>query len=165
MLIMNDQQLKIRIKLNQILQLPEEPENPEETADQAKPPFDWRKISVAALLFAVILGGTLYWRLAEENSTLLVEALPEDTHPAHNDGLIPDKKIESGDTSVNNGKATTEVFAIPAGTPPLVKPTPKSTVEATNLGHNIIPPRKPPMDKHKNTQPGNQGEASAHRSR
>jgi hypothetical protein len=150
MLIMNDQQLNIRIKLNQISQLPEEPESPEETVDQVKPPFDWRKISAAALLLAVILGGTLYGWLAEENSTPIVEALSENTHAVHNDGLIPGKEVESGDISVNNDNATAKVLATTAGTPPLVKPTPKPIIEATtNLGHNIIPPNKPAAAKYK----------------
>ncbi len=106
---MNDQQLKIRIKLNQIPQFPEA-SNSEETVNQIKPPFDWIKISTAGLLFAIMLGGTLLWLFAEESDQPIRETLSaEDTQSTNFDSLARDKNIESNDLSANNSDTSGKI--------------------------------------------------------
>ncbi|MDV6343288.1 DUF2914 domain-containing protein [Nitrosomonas sp. Is37] len=148
---MNDQQLKIRIKLNQIPQFPEAV-NSEEIVNQTKPPFDWRKISAAGLLFAIILGGILWW-FAEESSQPIRETLSsEDTQSINSNSLVLDKNMESNDLSANNSDTSSEISA-PAMEPvPEATPTPEPIVEATtNLGYTIIPLKKPEIAKNKTT--------------
>lgn len=152
---MNDQQLKIRIKLNQIPQALES-ENPEETTDQAalpfeKRPFDWRKISIAAWVLATILFGAFYWWLAEENTRFEPDSVPkESTHFQKDDGLIHDKNAGSGSVVENENTApditpTHSAEIHPAIKPAVsaIKPAPKPDNGATSPSHNIIPLKKP----------------------
>lgn len=155
--IMNDQQLKIRIKLNQIPQSLEGT-HPEETADEPlavfeKPPFDWRKITAAALLFAAILTGISYGWLAEENDAAITESSPaEETHSISNESLPPDNKIESSDRPADDkstASPTTAVDIFPAAKPAIstVKPIPKPPIGTRTLNYDVIPPKKPDIVK------------------
>lgn len=149
---MNDQQLKIRIKLNQIPQFPVAG-NSEEIANQAKPPFDWRKISAAGLLLAIIMSGTLWRWFAEESNQPIREPLSsEDTQSINFDSLVLDKNVESNDLSVNNSDTSGKISAPAMESIPIVTPTPQPIIEATtNLGYIIIPLRKPEIAKNKIT--------------
>lgn len=152
---MDDQQLKIRIKLNQIPQ-PLEPDELEEATDQTKPPFDWQKISAAVLLLVIILCGIFYWWLAEENSSSITESLPaEGAHFEKNDSLILDKKAESGDSIVENKNTASDITTtntvdiLPTAKPVIsaVEPTPKPVIEAMPSSYDIIPSKKPETAK------------------
>lgn len=156
---MNDQQLKIRIKLNQIPQ-PLEPENLEETTDQTtplfeKPPFDWQKISVAVLLLVIIFSGIIYWWVAEESSASITKSLPtENTHFKMNDSLIFDEETRSDDIVVKNESMASDITThtvdvLPATKPIIsaVKPIPKPVIQATPPPYGIIPFKKPEAAK------------------
>lgn len=153
---MNDQQLKIRIKLNQIPQSLES-ENPEETTDQSvlpfeKPPFDWRKISIAALILTVVLCGILYWWLAEENTSSEPDSAPkESTHFQQDNSSIHDKNAGSGGSVVENENTASDMTpthsaeVLPAIKPAVsaIKPAPKPDNGAVSPSHDIIPLKKP----------------------
>lgn len=154
---MNDQQLKIRIKLNQLPQLLDN-ETQEEITDQTKPPFDWRKISLAVLLIVSVLSGGLYWLLTGGNSQNIIEPLPtkeaEDAHFIENNGLAPNNKTESNAMSADKASMTpdiiTDVMEVMPQAKPVIrtaKPASKPIVEATtNPQLSIIPSRKPESD-------------------
>lgn len=151
---MNDQQFKIRIKLNQIPQSLED-EHSEEIVDETKspfekPPFDWRKIAVAVLLLATVLIGVLYGWVAEENDAAITEYSPaEDTPFSNNDSLSPDKRTESADSSVDNQGTAADspahsIEVLPSTKPTIsVKPHSKPVIETTPPPDDIIPPKKP----------------------
>lgn len=157
---MNDQQLKIRIKLNQIPQ-PLESENLKDTVDQAalpfeKPPFDRRKIAVAALLLATILCAALYWGLAEENSSSDSDSAPkESTHLQKDDDLTHDKDAGSDSSVVENEITASDIATthsadvLPATKPAVsvITPAPKPDNGAVSPLHDIIPLKKPETTK------------------
>lgn len=146
---MNDQQLKIRIKLNQVPQL-SEASNSEETVNQTKPPFDWIKISTAVLLSVIMLSGTLLWLLAEESDPPAKETLSaENTQSKNFDNLARDKNIESNNLSTSNSNTSGEIPAPTMESTPANTRTPEPIKAITKLGYTIIPPRKPEIAKNK----------------
>lgn len=131
---MNDQQFKIRIKLNQIPQSLQAG-NPEETADQAtppfeKPPFDWRKISGAVILLTIILSGIVYWWLAE------------DTDSINNDSITLDKKTESASSMTETKNTVSDIPADTVDVLPATKPA-ISAVKPIPKPATILPSKKP----------------------
>ena len=146
---MNDQQLKIRIKLNQVPQF-SEASNSEETVNQTKPPFDRIKISTAVLLFVIMLSGALLWLFAEESEQPVKETLSaENTQSKNSDSLAHDKDIEPNDLSINNSNTSSEIPAPTMKPIPVDTRAPESIKATTNLGHTIIPLRKPEIAKNK----------------
>lgn len=141
---MNDQQLKIRIKLNQLPPLLAT-ENSEETVNQAKPPFDWQKISAAALLLIGIVGGGLYGWLAEENSPPGLAALaPDDPRSLPHDNLTLEEETGTNEIPSIGGENIAEFSAATATTNPVINPLPQPPgEEKANLRKSIIPAKKP----------------------
>lgn len=144
---MNDQQLKIRIKLNQIPQSLEDTYSDNVVKDNRfpfeKPPFDWRKITIAGLLFTFILGSIVYWWSAEKNESPITTSSSTDSdHPVNNnDGLLPNNPSESVNTTHDRNtvsdNATETVDILPANKP-ISSPT-----KPPSLPEDIIPSKKP----------------------
>lgn len=161
---MNDQQLKIRIKLNQTPQFPVAG-SPEEIANQTKPPFDWRKISIAGLLLAIILGGTLGWYAENSNQPMRETLSSEDTQSINFDRLALDRNMKSNDPSANNNDTSGESSTPTMEPIPVVSPTPQPIIETTKPGYIIIPLKKPEITKNKITNQSTKAkEASPDRS-
>lgn len=143
---MNDQQLKILIKLNQIPQSPASTiaDNSEitENDDEEKPPFDWFKISAALLLLFLLLGVS-YWLLtsSEKNSDESSIFSNEDTSYSTESNQEPSDLKATADATLPE---TVKTIAIPSD---LGKQTETLRAVTSNENHAqqamIIPSSKP----------------------
>ncbi len=153
---MADNKLKIRIQLQQSSTEADEPyeEIPPSESDFKQQPFDWKKISIAAVLAVILLGFMMYLLLSSDESAFnpeqdiipLTEQIPTTsqenqfvTNNLSDHPVVP----ESNASIKNSGNDSDTSTALPKIDPVTIPIRTKPKSVATTKKAVILPARKP----------------------
>ena len=157
---MADNKLKIRIQLQQSSTEADEPyeEAPPSESDSKQLPFDWKKISIAAVLAVILLGFMMYLLLSSDESAFnpeqdvipLTEQIPTPQESQFATNNLPDHSVntpmavpESNSSTKDNNNHRDTSTALPKIDPATIPIRTKPKSATTTKKAVILPARKP----------------------
>ncbi len=157
---MADNKLKIRIQLQQSSTEADEPneEAPPSESDSKQQPFDWKKISIAAVLAVILLGFMMYLLLSsdegafnsEQDIVPMTEQIPTPQESQFATNNLPDHPVntlmavpESNSSTKDNNNDRDTSTALPKIDPAAIPIRTKPKSAATTKKAVILPARKP----------------------